>query len=251
MTSERVSLLQRHWPALSVTSFVVLLFNVWAYDLYLTWQATPPRGKAVTTPLPPKPPTKPDNNTGCIIIDGVSICDKPPLGFKSICGLTGNSIHHAHNIKPPRKEAAKALEWMTEQAGVSNNFRLVAGDFSKKTIAFATVYDNQRYIVYDIKENFLSPKNTLYWRSLGVLAHELGHHLAGHTFVHNQSSHDRELEADKYAGFILAKLGADLDQAIRWTDILNKQGSSTHPPRAKRTLAARKGWLQARRLMHK
>ena len=42
-----------------------------------------------------------------------------------------------------------------------------------------------------------------------VLAHEIGHHINGHVLAPDLSIEDRrweELEADKFAGFVLSKL---------------------------------------------
>ena len=57
-----------------------------------------------------------------------------------------------------------------------------------------------------------------------------------------------ELEADETAGFILYKLGATLEESQRAmrSASVSIEGSYTHPPRAQRLEAIRKGWEKAR-----
>ena len=74
--------------------------------------------------------------------------------------------------------------------------------------------DGQRYIFYNstfMRE--LGAKTQKYWALVFVIAHEVGHHIAGHLDFAGQN-HRVELEADRYAGFILGRMGATHDEAI-------------------------------------
>lgn len=234
----------------------LLLLFAWALHINSAWQNKDQKPPVIEPPALPKPDIKDTgvDEHGCIVIEGISICDKPSaevhmMMFQPICALNAYpDFKYAITVKPPKREAWLLLQWMTDMVGISPNFQLVAGKFSHKVIAFAVIKDDQRYIVYDEDENFLAPDGTVYWDSVGTLAHELGHHLAGHTYVHNQSSHERELEADKFSGFVMGKLGATLIQAISTTDRLNEHDTESHPGRAKRVVAVREGWLQAQAL---
>lgn len=81
----------------------------------------------------------------------------------------------------------------------------------------AYVHDNGvRYIFYD--QNFmnqLSASSVNNWNLIAILAHELGHHLCGHTLItaDNALHRQNELQADKFAGAILARMGASSKQA--------------------------------------
>ena len=46
-------------------------------------------------------------------------------------------------------------------------------------------------------------------------ASSFGHHLGGHTLVPGGSQPPIELEADRFSGFVLHKMGADLDQTTQ------------------------------------
>ncbi len=54
-----------------------------------------------------------------------------------------------------------------------------------------------------------------------------------------------ELEADKFAGFVVGKLGGDLQEAQWLFRQLPAAGSDTHPPRSARLEAVAVGWREA------
>jgi hypothetical protein len=56
-----------------------------------------------------------------------------------------------------------------------------------------------------------------------------------------------ELEADKFAGFILYKLGASIEETKKAYSSLSERGSSTHPPRSARIAAISSGYYDAKR----
>jgi hypothetical protein len=85
------------------------------------------------------------------------------------------------------------------------------------------------------------------WPAVSILAHEIGHHLAGHTL---EESYNRnfELEADYFSGFILQKMGATLPEAQSVMSLLRDHRNMTdHPPQAERLAAIQEGWQEAQR----
>jgi Zn-dependent protease with chaperone function len=81
---------------------------------------------------------------------------------------------------------------------------------------------------------------------MALLAHEVGHHLNGHTLRRGGSKPALELEADEFAGYILGQLGATLQQSQNVMNYIAKdEASSTHPSRSSRMLAIEKGWDKA------
>lgn len=103
--------------------------------------------------------------------------------------------------------------------------------------------DGQRYIFYNstfMRE--LGAKTQKYWALVFVIAHEVGHHIAGHLDFAGQN-HRVELEADRYAGFILGRMGATHDEAIAAVGSIGAgEGTSTHPPRDQRVQIVSLGW---------
>ena len=85
------------------------------------------------------------------------------------------------------------------------------------------------------------------WAPVSVMAHEIGHHLSGHTLTPGGSQPPTELEADKFSGFVLYKMGATLDDAQKAMATLVADGpdGATHPGRGRRLAAIAEGWVQA------
>ena len=113
--------------------------------------------------------------------------------------------------------------------------------------AAAVVYDGQRFLLYN--PDFLAAVNRAGhtdWAGISILAHEMGHHLNGHTLRPGGSQPADELEADEFSGFVLRKLGASLAQAqAALAAVADDQGSATHPGRAPRLAAIGQGWQRA------
>ena len=113
--------------------------------------------------------------------------------------------------------------------------------------AAAVVYDGQRFLLYN--PDFLAAVNRAGhtdWAGISILAHEMGHHLNGHTLRPGGSQPADELEADEFSGFVLRKLGANLAQAqAALAAVADDQGSATHPGRAPRLAAIGQGWQRA------
>ena len=100
-----------------------------------------------------------------------------------------------------------------------------------------------RYIIYDadwlesFNEEMLND-----WSGKFVLAHEIGHHLNGHSLNNGASNHKYELEADYFAGRALANLGATLDETLAVTETLSMKATYSHPGRVDRAKQAKAGW---------
>lgn len=86
------------------------------------------------------------------------------------------------------------------------------------------------------------------WSMVAVLAHEVGHHIMGHTLIPGGSRPPTELEADKFSGFALYRMGADLEESLAVFNLFPDAGSDTHPGRGARVAAVTNGWIEAREL---
>ena len=111
-------------------------------------------------------------------------------------------------------EANQILDRILSVIGASKRFVLMPCDNIPN--ALAAIYKGVRYIFYNEKFMKEVTDDTNNWSSLAILAHEVGHHINGHTLINVSLSEDRkmELESDEFAGFIMAKLGASLNQAL-------------------------------------
>jgi hypothetical protein len=134
---------------------------------------------------------------------------------------------------------------ITDAVGLKARFQLRATN--EVDNAAAVVYDGQRYLLYN--PDFLNAVNRAGhtdWAGISILAHEMGHHLNGHTLRAGGSQPADELEADEFSGFVLRKLGASLAQAqAAMATVADDEGSATHPGRAPRLTAISQGWQRA------
>ena len=108
--------------------------------------------------------------------------------------------------------------------------------------AYAAYWNGQRALVFDIE--FLEQLNQkTKWCAIYIIAHEVGHQYYDHPMKYRRSNHKIELEADYFAAYVLAKLGASLQstEAAMW-QIGTQFDTETHPSRNRRIASIRKGW---------
>lgn len=145
----------------------------------------------------------------------------------------------------PASQAAGIIREITDAVGLQPRFELRATD--RVANAAAVVYDGRRYLLYN--PQFLAAVNQAGhtdWAGISILAHEMGHHLNGHTLRGGGSQPQDELEADEFSGFVLRRLGASLAEAqAALAAVAPEQGSASHPGRAPRLAAISQGWGRA------
>ena len=136
------------------------------------------------------------------------------------------------------------VEEIIETIGLKANFKLRPAQVPN---AIAITYKGERFVLYN--PGFLQALTEATgnkWAAVSVLAHEIGHHLNGHTLDGFGSQPGKELEADEFSGFVLRRMGASLDQAQAAMKLAgNRKRSSTHPPQPDRLNAIAKGWNAA------
>ena len=147
----------------------------------------------------------------------------------------------------PDKIAKEAVSKIVQYTGLTPNF-IVVPDKNINT-AIAYLKNNKRYIAYNPKFiEKLNDKAHTNWAAVSVLAHEIGHHLSGHTIAKTQSP-GNELLADKFSGFILFQMGATLQNAKSALSTIGHEMDTTkHPPKTARLFAIQDGWEEAKRL---
>lgn len=103
--------------------------------------------------------------------------------------------------------------------------------------------DGSRQIIYNANYLRKMQENTGdYWAGIGIIAHEIGHHINFDPFYEDGSRPEIELKADEFAGFALARMGAAEQQALACTSAFSKNGSATHPGKSAREAAILRGW---------
>ncbi|RYY90886.1 MAG: hypothetical protein EOO15_00765 [Chitinophagaceae bacterium] len=152
----------------------------------------------------------------------------------------------------PSRDAADAIRNILRPIGLAPNFVLVPCD-NIENAAAVTLDDGFRYIVYDRRfMDAIANRAQTNWSYTAILAHEVGHHLQGHTTTSSSSLAARrrqELEADEFSGFVLQKMGATLVQAQAAMQALPEPEDETrsdHPARWRRLAAIKEGYDRAR-----
>ena len=142
--------------------------------------------------------------------------------------------------------AYKTVVNIIRETGLTQNFVVLPGDVKNVQ---AYVEHNERVLEYN--PEFIEKLNTdSGWPGLSVLARQIGHHLSNHDLENGVPSIEEEIEADKYAGFVLYKMGADLDQAIEALNIVIKEDSvEVGISKNSRLASLTKGWKNAKTLM--
>lgn len=141
-------------------------------------------------------------------------------------------------------EARNYVAEIISVVGLKANFELQASDIPN---AAAVIYSGKRYVLYNPTFiNNLTKTAGNKWAAISILAHEVGHHLNGHT-LENIGSHPAiELEADEFSGFVLRRMGATLVEAQQAMQIAaDYKRSSTHPGKTERLVAIAGGWNNA------
>jgi len=165
-----------------------------------------------------------------------------PINEKEICDLVAFTT---------RPEVTMAVENIVRRSGLKQNFYVM--ECPNTDNCFAATRNGERLIVYDAR--FFSRLNSVTrtdWAALSILAHEIGHHLQGHTIKSGGSEPNRELEADEFSGFVMYQMGASLREAqSAIQNVTAEFASGSHPPRSLRLKAIETGYNNARELYPK
>ncbi|MES2766573.1 MAG: hypothetical protein V4642_11930 [Bacteroidota bacterium] len=150
-----------------------------------------------------------------------------------------------HARTPATSEVRDIIQEIVDVIGLKTRFEIRTADNIDN--AAAVLIGEKRFIFYD--ENFVKSINSAVntdWAGVSILAHEIGHHLNGHTLNEKGSTHIEELEADEFSGFVLRRLGAGLGEAqAAMYKLSSEHGSATHPNRGDRLKAIEAGWQKA------
>ena len=162
-----------------------------------------------------------------------------PVNFKNQA-----EVSHIDTVLTKIPGIQELFHEVLNATGLQSNFELKQANVLNIE---ASISHRKRYILYN-PSYIESLKNVTKdkWPVMALLAHEIGHHLNGHTIRKGGSNPALELEADEFAGFILHKLGATLKQSQNVMHFIAKtKESATHPGRSSRLIAIEKGWNKA------
>jgi hypothetical protein len=148
-------------------------------------------------------------------------------------------------LNEPSTVALEIVERILSYTGLPQTFSVYSANIYN---AAALMANGERVILYDPQLIADIESVTDHdWPAVSIFAHEIGHHLAGHTLA-EEFLREFELEADYFSGFILQKMGANLAEAQSVMSLLRDHPNMTdHPPQAERLAAIERGWNEAAR----
>ena len=165
-------------------------------------------------------------------------------------GARALAFHGQVNLKAPTYEASaearKVVQRIMGAIGLAANFDIRAAPGVDYAQAVVDNGGRTRLILYNPTwMDGLSATLGDTWPKVSVLAHEIGHHLQFHMHA-DFANHEAELQADKFSGHILRKLGASLEQALLPMAYIGEVlETDTHPRRSLRIAAITQGWKEA------
>jgi hypothetical protein len=165
------------------------------------------------------------------------------------CASWSGDLQVAHDVFSFRPGASiqQMAADIVYYSGLVQNFVVEQGNVPN---ASADIQGSQRRVLFN--PAFLQQLHQVTgtpWGAYSVMAHEIGHHLQGHTIMPGGSRPGLELQADEFSGFITSRMGATLEQAqLAMSRLVQEQGSATHPGRSTRLAAIKTGWDRARSL---
>ncbi|MDN3711173.1 hypothetical protein QWZ10_03830 [Paracoccus cavernae] len=167
------------------------------------------------------------------------------LGVADMAGLLAKSTASAAEIK----DAQTALDGVMTLTGLPQNFTLVLADVPRIS-AVILPDDNgipRRVLVVPQERtgNLAQARAAQDWPLLAALAHEVSHHLMGHSLLAGASMPVEEREADRNAGFLLERMGADLPAALAAIDAANAGDPAKRLAALPQLEELAAGWIQA------
>ena len=145
------------------------------------------------------------------------------------------------------EDAEIAVDKILDQIGLYRNFTIQEcpdiNNAVAKNIEISPGH-KERYILYDATFfSRMDDKAGNDWAAVSILAHEIGHHLKGHALNNEGSNHQFEIESDNWSGWVLAKMGATLEESQSAIQTLRyEKATRTHPAKTDRLAAIEKGW---------
>lgn len=141
---------------------------------------------------------------------------------------------------------------------MQNNFlgdEIYFGSASVENAAAVIAQDGKKYVLFNevfVLEAMLQLQKEAdqQWLFRFVIAHELAHHAKMHTTLLANDPKALELEADRIAASILAKMGVDKETLLMVTYILfehDTEENESHPSMNERLYAIESGWFSAKR----
>ena len=175
---------------------------------------------------------------------GALLCATQTFAQQPMSAFHSRQAEAVH-LNPPSPASVTFVTRIMQKIGLPMRFEIHSANVAN---AQASISGGKRQILYnpDWMLNLVTSAQTN-WALVQILAHEVGHHLSFHEGYGSDAAQNQaqELEADYFSGYILARLGASVDEATIAMRLLPSEDSDTHPGSRRRITAATKGWGDA------
>lgn len=169
-----------------------------------------------------------------------------------ICHYSENgSIITLNEKKTDPEYVESVVNLILDYTGLPKNFTLEEVNWGNAAafIDYSKQDSSYRKITYQ-PDFFLKLNDSTgnFWASISILAHEIGHHLSGHTET-KKFNNQFEIEADKFSGFILNRMGATLEDARAAIETVIKENNkmTRNITKKERLSAITEGWSLSQR----
>lgn len=180
----------------------------------------------------------------CCMLPAVAQKQFGSARYTHMCSYFGEDIAGDIVAYEADGSAQKVVKKIMSVIGLKANFELRAANVPN---AAAVMLNGKRFILYN--PNYMNKINASTgsnWAAISIFAHEIGHHLNGHTLDNVGSRPQTELDADEFSGFVMHKMGAPLEDAQAVMALISSiKGSHTHPPKKDRLAFIATGWNNA------
>jgi len=157
------------------------------------------------------------------------------------CTWDGPALSGRVSAAAPADRVQRITRAILSTAGLVTGVEVRAASIAN---AAALLHGDERYVLYNPRFlDDVSRRAGTPWAAISVLAHEIGHHLGGHTLDDRSSRPHTELEADQFSGFVLARLGASLDEAQAAMRLMGAWARQQVPSRRPGEAGRHPGWL--------
>ena len=190
------------------------------------------------------------DRTECILAIGMALVLAPQVQAQELLEPSGFCAYSSQRIGEPLylfssdQPTQRLIDEMLSAAERRLKFRVHGGNVP---LAAAAVAGDERYVIYDqFTFATLKPQEPQRWTALAALAHQIGHHLSQHALRGPDAlRRENEIEAERFSGFVLRKLGASLEQARSALDLARPtEADPAYPPAADRRDAIEAGWKE-------
>ena len=181
------------------------------------------------------------------IFYSLNIIDQP-IPLTHYCSINDeDQPEEVNHYFEPSRDAQKVIDTLLSFIPIAN--RSIEFKAAAVEQAIAVLHNNRRFVFFD--EIYLEKiiNNYARWSVYFVMAHELAHHLNVDALDNTTTRQRTELDADAFAGQILAIMGASLDATIKVIEDFDEESTETHPAQRDRKQSAVRGWKKGREVL--